>query len=116
MDTFRILVLEDEHLLALSLQEIIFETVEAEFTVIPSVASAEAALAKHDFDFAFLDVHVTDGETYKIASILIDEGVPFAFVSGAAKDRSFPAHLRDVPFLAKPYRPAQITALLHQMV
>jgi len=61
-------------------------------------------------------VQVTDGETYKIAYILLDKGVPFTFVSGLAKDQSVPARLRDVPFLSKPYRPAQIAALLHQIV
>ncbi len=47
-----------------------------------SVAAAEKALAKARFDFAFLDVNVTDGTTYGIAASLLMDKIPFAFVSG----------------------------------
>jgi hypothetical protein len=94
---------------------LIFDTVEADVSIVSSVASARAVL-RDEFDFAFLDVNIEDGKSYKIADVLLNEGVPFAFVSGIARDETFPEHLRSVPFLPKPYEPAQISAMLRGIV
>jgi DNA-binding NtrC family response regulator len=80
--------------------------------VLRSVADAEKALAKSKFDFAFLDVNVADGKTYVIATDLINREIPFAFMSGAIARHDVPENFRHAPFLAKPFRPAQIKSML----
>jgi DNA-binding LytR/AlgR family response regulator len=112
----RILVVEDETLMAIVLESMIFEYVrQADVVVTPTVASAEHALLQPHFDFAFLDVNLTDGKSYRIAEILQDHGVPFAFISGISRDQDIPARLRHVPFIPKPYQPSQVTELLRNL-
>jgi DNA-binding LytR/AlgR family response regulator len=112
----RILVVEDETLMAIVLESMIFEYVrQADVVVTPTCASAEHALMQPRFDFAFLDVNLTDGKSYRIADMLQDHGVPFAFISGISVDKEIPARLRHVPFIPKPYKPAQVTELLRNL-
>jgi DNA-binding NtrC family response regulator len=112
MPTLRILMIEDNPWVGFVLQELIAEAAEAEITVLRSVAEGEKALANSKFDFAFLDVNVTDGKTYSIAVALMDNEVPFAFMSGYMARNEVPENLRHAPFLVKPYRPAQIKSIL----
>jgi DNA-binding LytR/AlgR family response regulator len=112
----RILVVEDETLMAIVWESMIFEYVrQADVVVTPTVASAEHALLQPHFDFAFLDVNLTDGKSYRIAAILQDHCVPFAFISGISRDQDIPARLRHVPFIPKPYQPSQVTELLRNL-
>jgi two-component SAPR family response regulator len=53
-------------------------------------------------DFAFLDIEVTDGQTFEIALELRRKKVPFVFVSGA-RPETLPLDLRDSPFVPKPF-------------
>jgi hypothetical protein len=63
------------------------------------------------FDFAFLDIDVTNGRTFELARLLGRKGVPFVFISGASRDES-PDELRVVPFIPEPFRPSQIKEVL----
>jgi DNA-binding response OmpR family regulator len=112
MATLRILMIEDNPWVGFVLQELILEAAEAEVTVLQSAAAAKKALAEAKFDFAFLDVNVTDGKTYDIASSLLNDEIPFAFMSGFDTRNDVPENLRNAPFLLKPYRPAQIKSIL----
>jgi CheY-like chemotaxis protein len=104
----RILMIEDNPWVGSVLQELIAEAAEAEIIVLRSVTAAEKALAESKFDFAFLDVQVTDGKTYEIAAYLMKDEIPFAFMSGFDPRHDIPESLRKAPILAKPFQPAQI--------
>jgi DNA-binding NtrC family response regulator len=112
VDALRILMIEDNPWVGSVLQELIAEVAQAEIIVVRSVAAAEKALAKSKFDFAFLDVNVTDGKTYEIATALMKDKIPFAFMSGFVSRHDVPENLRHAQFLAKPFRPAQIKSIL----
>ena len=62
-------------------------------------------------DFAFLDVDVTNGKTFEVAQILERKRVPFVFISGSPQEQ-LPSDLRSVPFIHKPFYPAQIERVL----
>lgn len=113
MKRMRILVVEDDPFLVISLEQMIFEAVPADVIVATTVAVAERELMPPHFDFAFLDVNLRDGKSYRVAEILADHGIAFAFVSGAPQDKDIPAHLRHVPFIPKPYDRDQIGEVLH---
>ena len=105
-----ILVVEDDLLVATLLEDLIIETVQAVVVITASLAGTEKVL--HDaFDLVFLDVEVTDGETYEIAKQLKARRVPYVFVSGTSVDR-LPPELKASPFIAKPYRREQIERAL----
>src|SRR5262245_17306836 len=102
----RVLIVEDEPLVATTLKEMIDECVEATVVVEPSVADTKKALCE-PVDFAFLDVEVTNGKTYEIANMLERKRVPFVFVSGSPQNQ-LPSDLQTVPFVSKPFSSAQI--------
>jgi DNA-binding response OmpR family regulator len=116
MNTLRILMVEDNPWVGSVLQELIGEAVQAEIIVLRSVAAAESALADSKFDFAFLDVNVTDGKTYEIAAALMKDEIPFAFMSGFDPRHDIPENLRNASVLARPFRPAQIKLMLGGLV
>jgi hypothetical protein len=58
--------------------------VTATIVVEGSVAATKEILHEA-LDFAFLDVDVTNGQTFEIAQILERKRVPFVFISGRRK-------------------------------
>jgi hypothetical protein len=58
--------------------------IAAEVVVVPSASGARQAMITR-LDFAFLDIEVTDDQTFEIALELQRNEVPFVFVSGSAK-------------------------------
>jgi DNA-binding LytR/AlgR family response regulator len=113
MHTRRILIVEDDPMVALDLEGIVLDLAEgqAQVAVAGSVSDARRVLDALAIDAALLDIDVLDGKTFDVAMVLQDRGTPFAFVSGSRRDE-VPLRLRDVPFVPKPYDPAQIEATL----
>ena len=97
-------------MIALDLECIVLEAIDAKTTVVSSVESAMIQL-ENDIDFAFLDIDVRDGKTFGLAKKLSDDGVPFTFVSGTNRAR-LPEWPKDQPFIAKPYVPTAIAQAL----
>jgi DNA-binding LytR/AlgR family response regulator len=110
MKKLRVLIVEDEILVVIDLEAIIAEISPAIIIVKTSVASTKRVL-NDPFDFAFLDVDVTNGKTYELAQALGKKGVPFVFVSASSPEH-LPEELRVVPFIPKPYRRSQIKQAL----
>jgi DNA-binding LytR/AlgR family response regulator len=110
----RILIVEDEPLVALELEMMVSDFVSAAIVVEVSVAATKKVLHQDDLDFAFLDVDVTNGKTFELAQILGRKHVPFVFVSGSPQDQ-LPSGLRDVPFIPKPFFRAQIERALESV-
>ena len=102
----RVLILEDNPLIAFDLQSILEGEGHEVVGVCDTLAEARRHLADQ-FDFALLDVDLTDGKSFEVASVLHDRHIPFAFVS-ASRRSEVPRHLRDVHFIAKPYQEAAI--------
>src|SRR5262245_62157881 len=109
----RILIVEDEPLIAMMLKEMVDECVTAHVVVEPSVADTKKAL-REPVDFAFLDVQVTNGKTFEIAHMLEGKRVPFGFISGSPQNQ-LPSDLHTVPFVSKPFSSAQIERALRAL-
>lgn len=98
----RILVVEDEALIALDLQA----TLEDEgFAVIGPAGTLARARALLDGgarpDIACLDLNLGSATSHDLARRLLAEGVPVVFISGRDA-RALPEDLRGVPVLGKP--------------
>jgi DNA-binding LytR/AlgR family response regulator len=82
----KIMIVEDEALLALELE---LEVEAAGHEVVGTAASRSAALdivANAGPQFAFVDVHLTDGPSgIEIGRHLASTGIPFVFVTGNVK-------------------------------
>jgi two-component sensor histidine kinase/CheY-like chemotaxis protein len=97
----RVLLVEDEALVAMMIQETL---IEFGFDVLGPVGTASEALAaarERCIDAAVLDINLGDDLVYTVAEILARRGVPFVFVTGYDAD-SIDARFSGIPVLQKP--------------
>ena len=106
----RILILEDDPLIALDLTAIVEAQGHEVLGSFPSVAAAAEHLDE-PVDFALLDIDVADGKSFGLATALRRRDIPFAFVSGSHRSE-IPAYLANVLVIPKPYREAVIVQSL----
>ena len=106
MSTPRVLIVEDEPMVAMDLESIVLGVIAADVVVVASVSGARQAMAA-PLDFALLDIEVTDGRTFEIARELQRNGAAFVFISGAQRE-ALPPDLRGAPFISKPFDRRQI--------
>jgi PAS domain S-box-containing protein len=97
----RVLLVEDEALVAMMIQECLTEYGHSVVGPIGRAAEALAAAKQGEFDAAILDINLSDGMAYPVAEILSQRGVPFAFVTGYEAD-TVDERFSKVPVLQKP--------------
>jgi two-component SAPR family response regulator len=107
----RVLVVEDEHLVALALAD---DLEEAGAIVVGPAASVEGALgliAQHAVDAAVRDIKLQAQMVFPVADVLAAKDVPFLFTSGFDA-AVLPAHYADVPTCDKPASPVTLMRML----
>lgn len=111
MNTPRVLIVEDEAVIAMAL-EMFLEELGAQ--VVATAGNVQEALQKatsEDFDIAFLDVNLNGQKAHVLPGVLERRHKPFAFVTGYGEQGVLEAHA-DAPVVAKPFsRDAVSTAL-----
>ena len=98
----RVLVVEDEMTLALVIEE---SLLDIGVDIVGPAARLDVALqlARDEaIDAAILDVNIRGGNTYDVADILAERGIPFLFCSGY-NDWALAERHRSRPRLSKPY-------------
>lgn len=106
----RILVVEDDPLIASHLETLLEEALAVVVVTGASIVEAVEAL-RSPVDFALLDVDVVDGKTYGLAQLLDRLGVPVAFLSASDHD-AVPEALRNIPFVKKPCPDPEVVRLV----
>ncbi|MFG1294306.1 response regulator [Xanthobacter variabilis] len=112
----RILVVEDEFLVALGLEG---ELRALGCDVVGPVANLSVALdvARNEgLDAALLDVSLGRDCVFPAAAILAARGVPFVFCSAFTSPEPVPRRFADRPRVAKPFTGAMIIAALASVV
>jgi DNA-binding response OmpR family regulator len=97
----RVLILEDDPFIAMDLQSILESDGHEVVGMFNTVAEVQEHL-EDNFDYALLDIDVTDGKSFDIATKLLDRHIPFAFVS-ASRPSEVPPSLRQASFIPKPF-------------
>jgi PAS domain S-box-containing protein len=111
----RVLLVEDEALVAMMIQEFLTEYGHSVIGPI-STMSAAALIAKDgDFDAAILDINLGDGMVYPVADTLSARGIPFVFVTGYEAD-TVAERFSEVPILQKPIERQMLQKLFVQSV
>lgn len=107
----KILILEDEPIIAIDLEEIVLSNVRADVVIAATIGEAYRCLSL-GIDFALLDIRLGEGRrtSLPVAERLRDAHIPFAFISGSLE--LLPEDFRDVPKLAKPFTPHDVARVL----
>jgi CheY-like chemotaxis protein len=79
-----------------------------------TIVAARQELAKGNFDAVLLDMGLDGPYSPEVADVLLETGIPFAFVTGY--DEPFEARHADVPLLSKPFTSEQLRALLEKLI
>jgi CheY-like chemotaxis protein len=112
----RVLVVEDEALVAMELASVLRQQGCSVIGPAPSVARALALLDEQRPDVALLDLNLNGEPALAVAVALRDEGVPFVVVSGYGEAQSGEAELRHVPRVTKPMRHRELMRALAQVL
>jgi CheY-like chemotaxis protein len=107
----RILLVEDELLVAMTVEDVLRDEGCAIVGPIGRVEPALKAAREETLDAAILDVNLAGERVDPIVQALAERKIPFVFTTGY--DRSMlPAEHANRPTLAKPFRPAQLVNVL----
>lgn len=109
----RVLVVEDEMMIAMLIEDMLVdmacEVVGPGFSLNQAVALAR----KEAFDLAVLDVNLGGSESYPVADILRERGIPFIFATGYGQKGLTEAY-QNVTTLKKPFTSDELASALLQ--
>jgi DNA-binding response OmpR family regulator len=98
----KVMVAEDEFLVALVLEEDLRANGHAVLGPYATVADAERAARAEDIDVAVLDINMAGTLAYPVADALRQRGIPYIFLSGYGPS-ALPEPHRAASCLTKPY-------------
>ncbi|GAA3707216.1 response regulator [Sphingomonas cynarae] len=109
----RILVVEDEYILARQLVRALTQEGAVVLGPVPDVARALAMIdaGQGEIDVAILDVNLAGEKVYPVADALLGRGVPFLFASGYDADEG-DARFAAIRHLVKPLTMKSLVAAL----
>ncbi len=110
----KVLVVEDEMIIALGIEEALLDLGAQ---VVGPAARLDAALQlarEACIDAAILDINIRGGNSYAVADILAERGIPFVFCSGYS-DWALEERHRDRPRLTKPYSSQDLKNRVQQL-
>ena len=111
----RVLVVEDEMMVAWLLEDLLADLGYAIVGPAASVNQALAMIETEAIDVAVLDVNLNGEMSYPIADALVAHAVPFVFVTGYDKNRMLDGY-RCFPILQKPFHRSELTDTLAKLL
>ncbi len=107
----RVLIVEDEPVIALALEEILEAIGCTVVGIATAVPQALRLIAEAPPQLAVLDVNLHGARSYPVADALSERGIGFVFATGYG-DSDHPDRYRSLPTVTKPYKPEDIRAAL----
>jgi CheY-like chemotaxis protein len=104
----RILVVEDESLLAMELEQLLQSEGYSIVGPFSNLARATESALRETIDLALLDTNLNGEMVYPLADNLSARGIPFISLTGYGAS-NLPERFRAAPRMAKPYDPASLT-------
>ncbi|PAU65850.1 hypothetical protein BZL41_04930 [Pseudomonas sp. PIC25] len=111
IDGCRVLLIEDETLVAFLLEDILLEL---GCTLVGLAASVDEGLrlaSSVEADIAILDINVAGVQVYPVAERLAERRIPFVFSTGYGAS-GLPERWQDRPVLSKPYMLSDLESAL----
>jgi len=110
--TMRILLVEDNYLIAATLKRMLMNLGCEVIGPVPSLEEGERLAAQESITGAILDINIIGGNSIPIAMALQHRGCPFFFITGYYSPEGLPESLVDVPRLNKPIDEAQLKSAM----
>jgi len=111
----RILVVEDEVIVAMELEAMLRDAGCATVAMASSVPEALQAVGEQAFDAALLDVNLKGETSFRVADALDDAGVPCLLLTGQSP-AGLPEHRRRLTVIGKPYDPAMLLRTVSSLI
>jgi CheY-like chemotaxis protein len=111
----RVLVVEDEYLVAALIEQILESAGCIVLGPIPRVPEALDAVNDDDYDAAVLDVNLAGERINPVADALSERDVPFMFVTGYGAN-ALPREYAERPHIGKPFRTAELVGMLSSIL
>ena len=107
----RILIVEDEMLLAMNIEEMLLEHGYEVAGIAGRLGPALALAREGGFDAAMLDVNLAGEMSFPVADLLAERGIPFLFATGYGL-QGLEERYRGRPVLQKPFRATELRKAL----
>lgn len=111
----RVLILEDNLIIAMEAEEILREIGAETIELATNVDEAIKAVELGPYDLALLDVNLGESMSFNFARFLVERRIPFGFVSGYSDTQEFPDDLQHAPLLVKPFDERAMLQFLAKM-
>lgn len=111
----RLLVVEDEMLIAMTIEDVLTDLGCTVIGPASSVAKAMDLLTKEEIDGAILDLNLKGEQALPVAEALHKRGTPFFFLTGYGSTASNQL-LFDAPTLPKPFDPVSLQQLIEETI
>jgi len=111
----RILVLDDEPLIAMMVEDWLTELGHETIGPANSIKSALSLLEETTPDGAILDVSIAGEHCYSVADVLSERQVPFAFATGRSAE-AIDNRFKQAPTLTKPFDFAALRDVMIQIL
>jgi DNA-binding response OmpR family regulator len=115
LEGVKVLVVEDEFLVAALIEEMLKSAGCLVSGPIPRLAEALDYANHEDCDVAVLDINLAGERSYPVADMLSRRNVPFIFVTGYA-NAALPGEYAERPRVCKPFRMADLLNALTALV
>jgi DNA-binding response OmpR family regulator len=114
VSTKAILVVEDGPLVAYAMTTVLADAGWIVIGPAGTLVEAKRLIGEAQFDVALLDANLGGDAIDEFAAALTRRNMPFAFVTGAARE-DLPAAFRNVPILVKPFRGKDLIAMVSRL-
>jgi len=111
LDGLRVLVVEDEALIAMLIEDTLADLGCLVVGVAPTLEEALQRISSLTFDAAILDVNLNGDDSYPAAMDLARRRIPFVFSTGYGAV-AIPEPLKGVPFVVKPFEASDLERVL----
>src|SRR5215211_7900792 len=112
----RILIAEDNYLMATEVEEFVRNCGYAVVGAAPSVERGLALIAKDAVDGAVLDIDLAGTPSFPMCRALAAKGVPFLFLTAYSANTVVPAEFSKAPHLSKPFVALTLQSALRSLV
>jgi DNA-binding response OmpR family regulator len=110
----RVLIVEDELFIALLIEETVRLMGCRISSIADTISKANLELSKRNYDVVLLDLNIGGEYSTELADRIIKAKRPLVFITGY--DYLVEPRHSHIPVLQKPFRPAQLNAILTQLL